>query len=123
LAPCINQGQGGAYRFHNPLFVEGFHQILKYTETDSLFGIVEFVQRCQQNELGSWRGLANGLDGFDAIDPRHVDVHDRQVRVDQLRLGDRLTTRVGDSDLAVLAIMLLDDKRQRIEHDLFIVRQ
>ena len=60
---------------------------------------------------------------IDAVDSRHLDIHDRNVRAEALCQFNHTSAGLGILHLTGILEFFFDDEFQGIDHDSFIIRQ
>ena len=102
--------------------VNGFVDIFHYPQSNRFPGIVELVIGGNHDENDVLIGLADLLHGFNSIDTRHLNIHQRNVRAKALRKFNHTSSGLGRLHLTGLSETLFNDKFQRVNHDSLIVR-
>ena len=103
---------GLAKSVHDPGLLHGFGDILHNSQLDCFLGIVEFIIGRHHNKHRVIIGPADLFHGIDAVDPRHLDIHEHGVVVpggfctQKLQAADTVLSAVNDH-----AVLLQDRQR------------
>ena len=114
---------GLAKSVHDPGLLHGFGDILHNSQLDCFLGIVEFIIGRHHNKHRVIIGPADLFHGIDAVDPRHLDIHDCNVRSKTLRQFDDTPSGFGILHFTDILKFFLNNELQGIDHDSFIIRQ
>ena len=114
---------GLAKSVHDPGLLHGFGDILHNSQLDCFLGIVEFIIGRHHNKHRVIIGPADLFHGIDAVDPRHLDIHDCNVRSKALRQFDDTPSGFGILHFTDILKFFLNNELQGIDHDSFIICQ
>ena len=114
---------GLAKSVHDPGLLHGFGDILHNSQLDCFLGIVEFIIGRHHNKHRVIIGPADLFHGIDAVDPRHLDIHDCNVRSEALRQFDDTPSGFGILHFTDILKFFLNNELQGIDHDSFIICQ
>ena len=122
-ALCIDSFHSFSKRRDDPGLFHGFGNIFHNPQFDRFFGIIKLIIGRHHNKHRMIIGSADLFHGINSVDPRHLNIHHRNVRPEALRQFNHTSAGFGILYLTSILKLFFNDKFQGVYYNSLIIRQ